>query len=269
MTKTNVMMSINQVNILTFKHLAPDNIAHGFFGRQGGVSTGVYSSLNCSPQSRDDAGHIAENRELVLKVLGGGELSTLKQMHSPICFPVGSSCTRGIEEGDALVTKTPGQVIGCLTADCGPVLFYGTGGRDNFPVIGAAHAGWGGALKGVLESTINAMVKMGADIKTIRAAIGPCIGEANYEVAADFKIPFLREDKKAVQFFKLKPDGKFLFDLQGYIKFRLNRAGVQKTITANRDTYAMEADYFSFRRTTHRGEADYGRQISAISIRRT
>jgi len=255
------------MNIFRTPDFFPDGISHGFFGRQGGVSSGLYDSLNCSYQSRDLAENIDENRLRVVREMHGQSLSTLKQIHSSICFPIENSCMTGIEEGDALVTKTAGQVIGCLTADCGPVLFCGTDGRGA-PVIGAAHAGWGGALKGVLESTIQAMVKMGAELTTIKAAIGPCIGQASYEVGAEFLTPFIDEDKQAKDFFAAR-ESKFLFDLQGYISFRLTRAGIAQIFTANIDTYTNQDGYFSFRRATHAGESDYGRQISAICIRST
>jgi YfiH family protein len=256
------------MNILTFDDFFPDVVTHGFFGRCGGVSTGLYDSLNCSPQSKDVPEHVIENRARVLAVLGGNGLSTLKQIHSPICIPVENSCMQGVEEGDALVTKTAGQVIGCLTADCGPVLFYGAD-RDNQPVIGAAHAGWGGALKGVLESTIAAMIKLEVVPSTLRAAIGPCIGQASYEVGAEFKVPFITEDAGSHIFFKQGNNDKLFFDMQGYIIFRLKRAGIDHIIAANKDTYALKEDYFSYRRATHEGVNDYGRQISAISIRCT
>lgn len=256
------------MNILKFDDFFPDVITHGFFGRCGGLSTGLYDNLNCSPQSKDNPEAVAENRARVMEVLGGRELSTLNQIHSSICLSVENSCMQGIEEGDALVTKTAGQVIGCLTADCGPVLFYGLD-RENKPVIGAAHAGWGGALKGVVESTIDAMVKLGADKRNIRAAIGPCIGQASYEVGIEFAAPFLAEDQDAEKFFRAGSNDKLFFDLQGYIAFRLKRYGVEHIVTAHKDTYALKDEYFSYRRATHQGESDYGRQISAICIRST
>lgn len=253
------------MNILTFDEFFPDKVAHGFFGRQGGVSQGLYDSLNCSPQSKDNPEAVQENRSRVLKTLGGSGISTLKQIHSSICHPVENACMQGVEEGDALVTKTAGQVIGCLTADCGPVLFYGEDAHGA-PVIGAAHAGWGGALKGVLENTINAMVKFGAEHSSIRAAIGPCIGQASYEVGTEFMLPFVEEDKCTTKFFGQQSE-KLMFNLPDYIRFRLERAGIVHILAANKDTYALEKDYFSYRRATHGGESDYGRQISAISIR--
>lgn len=254
------------MNVLKFDDFFPDTVTHGFFGRQGGVSTGLYDSLNCGLHSKDNAEHVAENRDLVLKALGGNEISTLKQIHSPICHPVENSCMTGVEEGDALVTKTPGQVIGALAADCGPVLFYATD-EHREPIIGAAHSGWGGALKGVLESTIDAMVKLGAEKRNIRAAIGPCIGQASYEVGIEFSAPFLAEDPASEKFFRAGGNDKLFFDLQGYITFRLKRYGVEHIMCANKDTYALKDEYFSYRRATHAKENDYGRQISAICIR--
>lgn len=254
------------MNRITVEEFFPDTVAHGFFGRTGGVSTGLYESLNCHLQTADNPDAVAENRARVLSALDGHQLSTLKQIHSAICLPVEKVCMQGIEEGDALVTNTPGQVIGCLTADCGPVLFVGMDERGA-PVIGAAHAGWGGALKGVLESTIKSMMTLGAGLSTIKAAIGPCIGQESYEVDRDFIKAFVEEDAQTSRFFNHKTTDKSQFDLQGYIQYRLVRAGVLQITVANKDTYALESEYFSYRRATHRGETDYGRQISAISIR--
>lgn len=254
------------MNIFTFDNFFPSTVTHGFYGRRGGISTGLYDSLNCSYQSHDLAGNIDENRLRVLKMLGGKDIRTLKQIHSDICLPVENSCMTGAEEGDALVTKTADQALGCLTADCAPVLFYGEDGRGA-PVIGVAHAGWGGALKGVLESTIKSMINLGADIKTIRAAIGPCLAQENYEVGAEFVGQFVKEDKRAEEFFVPNAHQKLLFNLPAYVEFRLKRAEIHHISIANIDTYANEGDYFSYRRATHRREPDYGRQISAIMIR--
>jgi polyphenol oxidase len=254
------------MNIFTFDNFFPSTVTHGFYGRRGGVSTGLYESLNCSYQSNDFAEHIDENRLRVLKNLGGRDIRTLKQIHSDICLPVENSCMTGAEEGDALVTKTVGQAIGCLTADCAPVLFYGEDGQGA-PVIGVAHAGWGGALKGVIEATIKSMIDLGADIKKIRAAIGPCLAQENYEVGAEFVERFVKEDEGTEELFTPKDSQKLLFNLPAYVEFRLKRSGVHHIALANIDTYANEGDYFSYRRATHRKEADYGRQISAIMIR--
>lgn len=241
-------------------------ISYGFYTRQGGVSTGLYDSLNCAPHSQDAPECIAENRRRVLMDLGGDALSTLKQIHSPICRMVEESPTTIADEGDALVTRRAGHVLGVLTADCGPVLFYGED-KAGHPVIGAAHTGWGGALKGVLESTIVKMQELGAIKESIHAALGPCIGPKSYEVDVSFQTPFVDEDKKALRFFHEGKDAsKLMFDMPSYIIYRLQRDGIVYAAVSGHDTYAMEQDYFSFRRATHRGEKDYGRQISAIVI---
>jgi YfiH family protein len=240
-------------------------IAYGFFSRQGGVSQGIFSSLNCKPGSGDDPDAITENRRRVGKVLQCSELVTLDQIHSDICHRISKPVPDGTQ-GDALVTSTPGLAIGVLTADCAPVLFSGQK-ADGTPVIGAAHAGWGGAVKGVLEATIAAMVLEGTAPETIGAAIGPCIAKPSYEVSPEFPAPFLAEDPQSSQFFFPLASGKYLFDLPAYVGFRLNRAGIHKVTIGGQDTYNGESDWFSFRRSTHRQETQYGRQISAISIR--
>ena len=240
-------------------------ISYGFFGRQGGVSEGIFSSLNCKPGSGDDPDAIVENRRRVSEVLQCQALVTLNQIHSDICLRV-SELLPEDAQGDALVTSTPGLAIGVLTADCAPVLFSGQK-SNGAPVIGAAHAGWGGAVKGVLEATIAAMVLEGAAPASIQAVIGPCIAKPSYEVSPEFPAPFLAEDPQSEQFFMPLSSGKYLFDLPAYVRFRLNRAGVHKVIVGGQDTYREEADWFSFRRATHRQENQYGRQISAISIR--
>lgn len=244
-----------------------NRVTYGFFGRQGGVSTGIFDSLNCTAGQGDTDANVRENRQRVLEALGSSsrKILTLKQIHSNICYEVTDALPDNAE-GDALVTSTPGTVIGVLTADCAPVLFMGEK-ADGSPVIGAAHSGWGGAVKGILEATLGAMVAEGADPATLRAAIGPCIAQASYEVSAGFEKPFLEDDAVAAAFFKAQKDGKFLFDLPAYVKFRLNRAGVNRVSLAGNDTYSEELKWFSFRRSTHRQESQYGRQISAISIR--
>lgn len=241
------------------------SISYGFFSRQGGVSQGIFSSLNCKPGSGDDPDAIAENRRRVKEALGCKELVTLDQIHSGICHSVSGPLPEDAQ-GDALVTSRPGLAIGVLTADCAPVLFSGRT-RDGAPVIGAAHAGWGGAVKGVLEATLAAMAREGADPGTVQAAIGPCIAQPSYEVSPEFPAPFLADDPESERFFLPLASGHYLFNLPAYVGFRLNRAGVRKVIIGGQDTYKEEADWFSFRRATHRGERQYGRQISAISIR--
>jgi len=245
-------------------------VSYGFFGRTGGVSTGIYSSLNCGPGSADDAGAVAENRKIVAQKLCGkdADISTLFQCHTPDCLIIDTPVATGDArpKADALVTDRPGLPIAVLTADCGPVLFAAKK-ANGAPVIGAAHAGWGGALGGVLEDTIAKMVQAGAVPETIKAVLGPCIMQASYEVQDAFAAPFLAKHEKAGRFFKpAQKAGHLMFDMSGYIAMRLALAGVPFLTTVGIDTYAEEEHCFSFRRATHRGEKDYGREISAIII---
>lgn len=247
-----------------------DAIGHGFFGRQGGVSTGLYSSLNCGAGTRDNPDNIQENRQRVASAIGSSaeKLVTVKQIHSGQCVIVTGPWTVGERpDADAMVTDAPNVALGILTADCGPVLFSGQK-ADGSPVIGAAHAGWGGALKGILDNTVQAMIAKGAVPESIQASLGPCIGPASYEVSDDFTEPFLKHSENAEHFFKAaRKPGHLMFDLPGYIAWRLAQCGVKKVRISGLDTYALENEYFSYRRTTHRGEPDYGRQMSAIVIK--
>lgn len=253
-----------------FDALCTDKIAYGFFSRTGGVSTGLYDSLNCGPGSQDDPALVHENRARVAASLGydGAPVSSLHQCHSADCLyidePVPEDHNR--PHADALVTDVPGLIIGALTADCGPVLFAGKK-ADNSPVVGAAHAGWGGALKGVLESTLEVMRGAGARMETITACLGPCLMQPSYEVQEDFIRPFVIAHEEAERFFlPTRKAGSYRFDLPGYIALRLALAGVRQVRLMGIDTYTDEAHFFSYRRATHRAEADYGRQISAIVI---
>jgi YfiH family protein len=242
------------------------DIRHGFFGRRGGIGTGLYESLNCGLGTKDDVQTVRENRARVAARLGLAphDLVTAHQIHSDTCLIVSEPWPQ--EErprADAMATDTPGIALGILTADCAPVLFSAVN-RDGLPLIGAAHAGWGGALRGVLESTQAALHSLGA--VSIHACIGPCIAQESYEVTEEFRAPFLAENPRSEQFFlAAEKEGHLLFDLPGYIAWRLERVNVVVTRIAA-DTYAGEKDYFSYRRATHRGEEDYGRQISAIAI---
>ncbi len=245
-------------------------IKHGFFGRQGGVSAPPYDSLNCGLGSNDDMESVHQNRAVVTGQLfvNKENLVTLAQVHSAKCLPV----TRQFEgdekrpEADALVTDRAGLAIGVLTADCAPVLFTGRK-EDGAPVIGAAHAGWGGALNGVTDATLVLMQEMGAMQDSIRAAIGPCIAQASYEVSIGFEKPFLKRDPEDERFFKAaRKDEHLMFDLSGYVANRLAQAGVQQITIIGQDTCADEERFFSYRRATHRGEENYGRQISVIAI---
>lgn len=279
---------------LTFPDLFGPRVAHGFFGRQGGVSEGIFESLNVTLYSGDDVSHVKENRRRVMDALGGQTLLTLKQTHSMCCLlPSEAGATEDFPEGDALVTDQTDIVLGVMTADCAPILLQGQK-LDGSPVIGATHAGWGGALKGVCESTVNRMVELGAEPDSIRAAIGPCIGVESYEVSPDFMEPFLEENSESHRFFVKSPspsfprkrepfvaqdprlhgeskegDSSLHFNLVSYVTHRLGRAGVRHITASHVDTYKEEQDYFSFRRATHRGEDQYGRQISAITIIKT
>jgi YfiH family protein len=237
--------------------------AHGFFGRQGGVSTGLYESLNCGPGSQDAAEAVAENRRLVCAALAPqSALVSLSQIHSPIVHTLCAAPPQR-PEGDAMVTATPGLALGILTADCAPVLLA----DHKAKVIGAAHAGWKGALGGVLEATLEAMEKLGASRTRIAAAIGPCISQDNYEVDFNFRDRFLELGLKHRRFFvPSDKEGHYRFDLPAYAAHRLTAAGLTSLETLGICTYPPENGFFSFRRTTHAKEADYGRQISAIIL---
>jgi len=253
---------------LTFPDLFTPHTAHGFFGRQGGVSEGLFESLNVTLYSGDDIEAVRENRKRVMEALGGESLLTLKQTHSPCCLtPFEAGAAENFPEGDALVTDQPNIVLGVMTADCAPILLEGKK-KDGSPVIAATHAGWGGALKGICEATVIRMVELGAELPSIRAAIGPCIGFESYEVGEDFAKPFLMENAENIKFFKNK-NTKLYFNLEGYVAYRLIRGGVGHPVASGRDTYSDERHYFSFRRSTHRSENQYGRQLSAITIIKT
>lgn len=241
-------------------------IAHGFFGRTGGVSSGLYSSLNCGLGSKDERANVVENRSRVARTLGttGDRLLTCYQIHSADAVVVDRPWgPDGQPKADALVTKTPGIAIAALAADCTPILFADPVAR----VIGAAHAGWKGARIGIAEATITAMEKLGAHRDAITAAIGPCISQANYEVGPEFEAAFLDNTPENARFFtRPTPGAKPHFDLPGYIAARLKAAHVGRIERLDACTYAADSQFFSFRRTTHRRESDYGRQISAIVL---
>lgn len=251
----------------TFSAHANPHVVHGFFLRTGGISTGIYESLNCAPLSADDPACVKENRARAAMALGVApdHLLTLSQTHSATCHIVRAPWKPGqIMEGDALVTDRPGLALGVLTADCAPVLLAGK--SESGPVIGAAHAGWKGALGGILESTIDAMESLGASRQSLCAVIGPCIARDSYEVGADFRADFLAHNPENTRFFKPRADS-FTFDLPAYVTHRLMQAGIVRIFTTGQDTCAQEEDFFSFRRATQAGQSDYGRQISAIVIR--
>jgi YfiH family protein len=240
-------------------------IRHAFFTREGGVSEGIYASLNAGIGSGDDSAKVAENRARMAAALGvtPPHFLTAYQIHSPAVVvaetPWGNDAR---PRADAIVTRTPGLAIGVSTADCGPVLFADPQAR----VIGAAHAGWRGALSGVMEAAITAMEKLGAERGRIVAAIGPMISQQNYEVGGDLLEQFTRADPDNARFFAAGRPGHAQFDLPGYIAARLARAGIPRAENLGVCTYADLGLFYSYRRSTHRAEPDYGRHINAIAL---
>ena len=238
--------------------------AHGFFGRRGGISTGALASLNCGLGSGDDPTLIAENRRRVAEALvPGAALTGLYQVHGDRCVIVdGDADLAARPEADALATRTPGILLGILTADCVPVLFA----DRNAGVVGAAHAGWKGALAGVTDTTLDAMESLGASRANIAVAIGPCIGRASYEVDESFVQRFTAEDPANERFFAAGKPGHAMFDIAAYVAARLAAAGIARIAIGGQDTYAEAEDYFSYRRACHKGENSYGRQLSVIGL---
>jgi YfiH family protein len=233
---------------------------HGFFTRNGGVSSGVYASLNCGLSGADAPENVRQNRALVAAAMGVApeRLLGLKQVHGRQVVTVTAPWAAGDgPAADAMVSDVPGVALGVITADCAPVLFADATGR----IVGAAHAGWRGALAGVLEATVAAMQALGAE--GVSAAIGPCIGQASYEVAADLRDAVLARDKQDARFFAAGRPERWQFDLAGYCVARLAAFGVRAEILPQ-DTCADEDNYFSHRRRTLRGETAIGHQISVI-----
>jgi polyphenol oxidase len=239
-------------------------IPHAFLGRRGGVSEGVCAGLNVGTGSGDDPQAVAENRRrAVAAVLPGAVLTSVYQVHSPDCVIATEAWPHDDRpKADAIVTERPGLLLGILTADCAPVLLADPAAG----VVGAAHAGWKGALGGVTDATIAAMETLGARRERIVAAIGPCIARASYEVDDAFARRFEAADSANERFFSGGRSGHHQFDLEGYVAARLAGAGVGRIDALGLDTYADESRFFSFRRATHRGEPDYGRQISLIGL---
>lgn len=244
-------------------------VFHGFFTRKGGFSKGIYDGLNCGLGSGDDNNSTCENRALVAKKAGTSvcNLLSVYQVHGSKVVTVQAPWPEDARpHADALVCDQPGIALSVLTADCTPVLFIGWK-DDGSAVVGAAHAGWQGALGGVIENTLDAMKSLGVQEKTLRACIGPCIAQSSYEVGNDFILPFVEEDADAKRFFLTGHKyGHANFDLSGYCAWRLVRYGIKNVPLLDLDTYANEEIFYSYRRATHRNEKDYGRQISVISI---
>jgi polyphenol oxidase len=242
-------------------------LRHAFFTREGGVSEGIYQSLNGGMGSQDDASHVAENRRRMATQLGVAptHLLTAFQVHSPdVVVATAPWDGESRPRADAIVTQTEGLAIGVTAADCGAVLFIDPRAR----VIGAAHAGWKGALRGVLESTVDAMEKLGAERAGIVAAIGPLIRQPSYEVGGEFLERFTSADAGNARFFV--PSSRqhhAMFDLAGFIRMRLENAGVLMIDDTGIDTYS-DPRFFSYRRSVHRGEPDYGRHVHAIVLER-
>jgi polyphenol oxidase len=252
--------------MLQAKNLAAlDGIRHAFFTREGGVSNGLYESLNAGIGSDDDPAKVTENRARMARALGvtPERFLTAYQIHSPDVVVAKTPWTSDSRpRADAIVTHVPGLAIGVSTADCGPVLFADPKAR----IIGAAHAGWRGAVAGVLEATLAEMERLGADRGRIVAAIGPTISQRNYEVGTDLLEQFTKADPANAQFFTAGRPGHAQFDLPGFIAKRLARAGIAQAEDLGACTYADPQLFYSFRRTTHRREPDYGRHVSAIAL---
>jgi len=254
---------VNDVEVNRADVLA--GLPHGFLGRRGGVSVGELAGLNVGYGSNDEREAIDENRRrAIAALLPGAALATVHQIHSPRvvvaerAWPIDAR-----PNADAMVSVTPGLLLGILTADCAPILLADA----DAGVIGAAHAGWRGALAGVAEATVDAMEKLGAQRERIAAAVGPCIAQASYEVDAGFRANFIEQDAANDRFFADGPSGKPHFDLAGFVMQRLASAGVGQVEALRLDTYADADRFYSYRRATHRGEADYGRQVSLIALR--
>ena len=252
-------MTVEVIHALTLLDLP-----HGFLSRSGGVSTGELQGLNVGYGSSDDRDSIAENRRRAIDaVLPGAGLATVHQVHSAEVVTVDRPWPQ--EErphADAMVTDRSGILLGILTADCAPVLFADA----QAGVIGAAHAGWRGAIAGVTDATVEAMEKLGAKRDRIAAAVGPCIGQASYEVDDAFRDRFIADDSHNERFFLPGLADKPHFDLEGYVTARLILAGLESVEPLGLDTYPASDRFFSYRRATHRGEADYGRQVSLIGL---
>jgi len=239
------------------------HIKHGFFSRNGGVSTGVYASLNCGLGSHDAPENVAENRKRVAQYFGAQpeQLYSLRQIHSTKVVTIEQAGMQ-LPEADAMVTNQPDILLGILTADCAPVMFADSKQK----IIGVAHAGWPGAFKGILEATIQAMEQLGSNISDIHACIGPCIAQSSYEVGAEFYDRFVQESAQYKEFFLPSNPEKFHFDLKAFIVSRLAKAGISNINMLANDTCAEENLFFSYRYNTLRGEKKYGRQISVIGL---
>lgn len=253
------------MNPVTHPLLDRAGVRHGFFTRRGGVSTGLYDSLNTGVGSQDEPLAVAENRRRVAAWFGGGadDLAACYQIHSAVARVAEAGWKGERPEGDASVTAVPGVICAVLTADCAPVLLADAGAG----VVGAAHAGWKGALGGIVHSTVAAMEALGARPGRMAAVVGPCIAQASYEVGADFQQRFEHHDPGSGRFFVPgEATDRRLFDLPGFVLWRLEQAGVGEAVWTGEDTRTDAARFFSNRRAFLNGEPDFGRQMSAISL---
>jgi len=253
--------------VKTHELLESSGLTHGFFGRKGGVSSGQYSSLNAGHGSGDKTKNVTENRARIDKALDAASLLSLHQIHSREVVVIDAPFIDR-PKADGMVTKTSGIALSALSADCGPVLLA----DKDAGIIGACHAGWRGALSGVTDATVKAMVDMGARREAISAVLGPCISQPSYEVGESFRDTFIGERETYDRFFRLGPEKENgprqpHFDLKAFILHRLKEAGLTRIAALSDCTYAQPEDYFSYRYNTHKNIADYGRNISAIMLR--
>ena len=258
------MGPVNDLSPITHPLLTVAGFDHGFFTRAGGVSTGIYAGLNAGVGSKDDPAAVAENRRRVAAGFGTDpdHLNGCYQIHSAVARVAEGPWRSDRPEGDAVVSVEPGLLCSVLTADCAPVLLADPETR----AVAAVHAGWKGALSGVVHSAVTAMEALGADPRRLLAVVGPCIAQASYEVGVDFQERFAHHDPGSDRFFKPRAgDDKRLFDLPGFVLWRLQQAGVGQAVWTGHDTCADETRFFSNRRAFQRGEPDFGRLISVIA----
>lgn len=254
---------MGRLPVITSPLLELAGVRHGFFTRQGGVSGGIYASLNAGSGSADAPGAVAENRRRVANWFGAEGLVTAYQVHSATALVADGPWPAGPPQADAVVSASRGVVCAALAADCAPILFVDPAAK----VVAAAHAGWRGALAGIVEATVRRMEGLGAARGRLRAAVGPCIGPASYEVGLEFRAEFVKADPAYGRFFASgASDEKRMFDLPGFVLDRLRAAGVEACEWVGRDTCAEEAWFFSNRRAFKRGDPDYGRLASAIML---
>lgn len=253
------------IEVITHPLLDRAGVRHGFFTRAGGVSKGLYAGLNTGVGSSDDPDAVAENRRRVAQWMGGvpDDFAACYQVHSAIAHVAEAGWKGERPEGDASVTAAPGVICAVLTADCAPILLADA----EAGVVAAVHAGWKGALHGVVESAVAAMRTLGAEPGRTVAVVGPCIAQSSYEVGADYQARFEQHDPGSGRFFAPGAAAdKRQFDLPGYVLWRLERAGVGEALWTGDDTWADEMRFYSNRRAFQRGEADFGRLMSAISL---